>query len=650
MARTDVPTVAAGTERAFSVVVPADELRTPEAFAVLPISIEVVQEGASASIGMTRTFLAWNSRKEFEPIQVATLMPVTLDPVVELFSQDQAVRDAAWVRVLGPTSRLTRLAEGTAGSPVTLAVDPAVFGPAVDATTAGSSGTPATPTPTPTTTPTPTRTTSTTAPGASSAATTTPAPAATTPTPTGTPTGTDGTTAGSDAVVSGLASQLATTLRDRDVVALPYADADVAASGAISPTNGPVRSLVSRSSVVADVLGTPARSDIAWPVDGLLPAGREKALQTIWSGTTVKKVAGIVVDQRAITAASPYTPSARRVATGGTRLLGYDARLSAQLPKRSDPTPVLATQRYLAESLVLLGERAGTPRSTFVVAPRTYDPDAQALAAFLSATSNVPWLEPVDAVSLLTDRDSERVIAQQRPAKQPPSAAPAPTLTTARLSQMTTQRSTMLSVAEVLEDGEVFAATYGELLDELTSTRWRWDRLGWATLGTSVSADITAATRAIRVVPRSVNLLAERGTLQVTVVNGLDYVVDDIRLKLVPNNPRIQIIEQPGPITIEPGSRAIVPVQVAAVAAGKAEINAYLTTADGTLIGSPAVIRVQANPLDAAIYWVGGTLVGIVLLAGIARTVLRGTSRIDEIEDIEAVTAAHAAGEDMDPR
>ena len=58
----------------------------------------------------------------------------------------------------------------------------------------------------------------------------------------------------------------------------------------------------------------------------------------------------------------------------------------------------------------------------------------------------------------------------------------------------------------------------------------------------------------------------------------------------------------------------------------------------------------QANPLDAAIYWIGGILAGLVLLAGIARTVLKGTSRIDEIEDIEAVTAAHAAGEDLDLR
>jgi hypothetical protein len=654
VAETGLATVAAGAERPFTVDVPAAELRTPEAFAVLPISVEVVQEGASVPIGMTRTFLAWNSRKEFEPIQVATLMPVTLDPVVALFSQEQAVRDAAWERVIGPNSRLTRLVEGTKGRAVTLAVDPAVFGPAVDTTTPGSSGSSGSagssgssgPSGTPTTSTTPAATPSATTPTTSPAPTSTPSGGATT----GTGASGAGAPAGPDAVVSGLADELAASLGGRAVIALPYADADVAASGAINPTNAPVRDLVSRASVVADELGRPVRADIAWPVDGLLPNGREKQLQTIWAGTKVKKVAGIVVDQRAITTDSPYTPTARRVATGGTRLLGYDARLSAQLPKRSDPTPVLATQRYLAESLVLLGERSGTPRSALVVAPRTYDADPQALSAFLAATSSVPWLEPVDAASLLTDRGSERAVAQQRPTKQPPSAAPAPTLSTARLAQMTTQRSTMLSVSEVLENGEAFAATYGELLDELTSTRWRWNRAGWTALGTSVSSDITAATRAIRVVPRSVNLLAERGTLQVTVVNGLNDVVDDIRLKLVPNNPRIQILEQPGPITIQPGSRAIVPVQVAAVAAGKVEINAYLTTADGTMIGTPAAIRVQANPLDSTIYWVGGILVGIVLLAGIARTVLRGTSRIDEIEDIEAVTAAHAAGEDMDPR
>ena len=402
---TTLPDVAAGSEASFTVVVPAAELRTPQAFAVLPISVEVVQQGASRPVGMTRTFLAWNSRKEFEPIQVATLMPVTLDPVVALFSQEEQVRDAAWAKVIGPGSRVSRLVEGTKGSRVTLAVDPAVFGPAVDVAAPSTGGSGASPGPRGSTG-TPTTAAPSGTPSDTGSALPHPVPSAT-PVPSAAPT-TPETSAGPDPVVSQLADQLAAALRERPVIALPYADADVGASGAINPTDASVRALVGRSSLVAEKLREAARGDVAWPADGLSPNGRESQLKTIWAGSTVKKLAGLVVDQRAITADSPYTPSARRVAAGGTRLLGYDSRLSAQLRKRSDPTPVLSTQHYLAESLVLLGERAGTPRSTLVVAPRTYDTDPAALAAFLEATSSVPWLEPVDATSLLIDRPSAR--------------------------------------------------------------------------------------------------------------------------------------------------------------------------------------------------------------------------------------------------
>jgi hypothetical protein len=208
---------------------------------------------------------------------------------------------------------------------------------------------------------------------------------------------------------------------------------------------------------------------------------------------------------------------------------------------------------------------------------------------------------------------------------------------------MAEQRDTLLSVSSVLRDGAEFERTYREVLDELASTRWRYQPGSWVTLSTSVARDIRAATSAIRVVPRTstINLLAETGTLRITVENGLDYTVQDIRLRLVPDNPRIRIVEQPAPLTIGPSSRTNVPVEVAAVAAGRAEIRAFLTTADGTQIGSPASIPVAANPLDSTIYWVGGVLVGLVLLAGVVRAVVKGTSRVDEIADIEAVTAAH---------
>jgi hypothetical protein len=668
---TTLPSVAAGQTRTFTAKIPWRQLRSDAAFAAVPISVEVVQQGASQPTGTTRTFAAWNGRKEYVPLKVATVLPVTLDPDVELFSRDDTARESAWQRAIGSGSRVERIITGTRGSHVTLAVDPAVLGTAApdgqtgpgSSPTGTATGTPSTPTGTAGGAPTPGSTSSSpgtatgssgtpapdsTTPGTTGGAVpTTPAPTATTPTPTGQPTQSPASRA-----IAQLGETLGGQLRGRDVWALPYADADIAATVGTAPANSLVRDLVTRAAGLAQRLGQPVRSDIVWPVDGLLPAGREQGVRTLLSTTPVKKPAGIVVNSAAVTKASPYTSGARRVATGGTRLLAYDPRLSALLPKRSDPSPVLATQRYLAESLVLLGERAGTSRSVLVAAPRSYDPDDAGLASFLAATASAPWLESVDPASLLTDDGTDKAEVQARPTTAVASAAARPVLSPARLAQMAEQRDTLLSVSSVLRDGEQFERTYREVLDELASARWR-DRPGsWGALAGSVAADVRAATSAIRVVPRTttINLLAENGTLRVTIENGLDYTVEGIRLRLVPDNPRIRVVAQPDPISIGPESRTNVPVDVAAVAAGRAQIRAFLTTADGTMIGSPSTIPVSANPLDGTIYWVGGVLVGLVLLAGVLRAVLKGTSRVDEIADIEAVTAAHQTLGDADDR
>ena len=661
---TALPGVAAGQTRTFTATVPWRQLRSDDAFAAVPISVEVVQQGASQPTGSTRTFVAWNGRKEYVPLKVATVLPVTLDPDVDLFSRDDATRETAWERAIGAGSRVERIVTGTRGTSVTLAVDPAVLGTApaggqapTGPTSTGSptpSGTGTSATPGPTGTPAPNGTT----PGTTSGTTpTTPSPTGTAPTPaptptsSATPTGQPTQSAAAQAIAR-LGDTLRSQLSGRTLWALPYADADIAATVGTAPANSLVRDLVSRAAGLAQRVGQPVRSDIVWPVDGLLPGGREQGIRTLLSATPVKKPAGIVVNAAAVTKPSAYTPSARRVAAGGTRLLAYDPRLSALLPKRTDPSPVLSTQRYLAESLVLLGERAGTQRSVLVAAPRSYDPDEAGLASFLSATASAPWLEPVDAASLLTDSGSDKAEVQSRPTTAVASAAARPVLDAGRLRQMADQRDTLLSVSSVLRDGEQFERTYREVLDELASARWRDRPTSWGTLASSVATDVRAATSAIRVVPRTstINLLAENGTLRITLENGLDYTVDGIRLRLVPDNPRIRVVTQPDPISIGPGSRTNVPVEVAAVAAGRAQIRAFLTTADGTVIGSSATIPVAANPLDGAIYWVGGVLAGLVLLAGVLRAVFKGTSRVDEIADIEAVTAAHQTLGDADDR
>ncbi|MBB2987247.1 DUF6049 family protein [Terracoccus luteus] len=629
----DIADIPASGRTTFTLTTDAGAVRSDRVFAALPVSVEVVQEGASTPVGVTHSFLSWHVRKEYDRLQVATAVPLTLDPDVDLYSGDPTTRDAAWTEVIGPTSRVQRIVDGTKGAQATLAVDPSLFGPETPPAIGTPSGSPSSTS----TTPTPSTSAPSTPPP--SGATSPPASAPTSGTGTATSTATSTATDGADGdgarsrTEAALTSALVGSLRGRELWALPYADADMAATVDSDDTNGLVRDLVDRARIVSDTVGQPVRDDVVWPVDGLLPPGREAALRTLLSGTAVGRAAGVVVDERAVTSASTPTPSARRVASGGTRLLAYDPVLSSLLPTRADAGSALPVQRYLAETLVLLGERPGTTRSVFVTAPRNYDPDPATLSAFLAAVSSAPWVDPVDPAALLEDSGGDQASAAETPVQPVTSAAPKPTLSAGRLANLAAQRSRLQDVAAVLADGQAFERTYREVLDELASARWRWQPDSWNVLSNTVARETTAATSAITVADQSVNFLAEQGSLQVTVENGLPFAVAGVRLVLAPTNPRMQVVEQPGAITVAPGSKRTVRVPVVAVAAGRADIRAYLTTEDGTPIGSPAVISVSANPLDGRIYWVGGAVVALVLVAGVGRALLRGTSRIDEIAD-----------------
>ena len=57
VATTRLPTVRPGQSTTFSLTVPWQSLSTDDPFAALPISLEVLQEGATEPIGMTRTFI-----------------------------------------------------------------------------------------------------------------------------------------------------------------------------------------------------------------------------------------------------------------------------------------------------------------------------------------------------------------------------------------------------------------------------------------------------------------------------------------------------------------------------------------------------------------------------------------------------------------
>ncbi len=125
--------VDAGTSAPFSITIAPGRLQLGRAFGIIPVAIQV-RDSASSTSEYTHTFVGWQRTKQYEPVRLALVAPVTLSASAALFDTDAATRTAAWKSELDPGGRINRILDGTdvdgpAGPvPVTWAVDPGVLG------------------------------------------------------------------------------------------------------------------------------------------------------------------------------------------------------------------------------------------------------------------------------------------------------------------------------------------------------------------------------------------------------------------------------------------------------------------------------------------------------------------------------------------
>ncbi|HEV7146030.1 MAG TPA: DUF6049 family protein [Pedococcus sp.] len=563
LASTTLPTdLGPGATAPFQVKIPDLASQGPAMYGALPISIE----SGTASV---RTFAGYQVIKQYQPMSIAWAVPMTLDPDAELFGPDGANRELAWTQAVGPQSRLSRILDATAEAPVTWAVDPTL-------------------------------------------------------TPSLLPGSVDTSPATSQEHL--LRAALEGRIRDgasrHTPWVLPDTDADIAALVDAGGGQSLAASLVSRAAPVAQALG--GRADVAWPSDPRTTSSTEGALSRLFHATGL---AGEVTSasQRAV-GPSGGTPAAAQRSTSGVPLLAYDAGLSALLARTTaGDEGVLSTQQFVAESAALLNELPGTQgRSVFVVAPRTYDPDPTAARTFFAATASIPWLTTTTTDAELS---AARTAAPTEGAPvtlsaQPSTAAP-PVLTSARLVGLEQTLDTVHGISQVREDGATFARTWARATEQLASTRWRSAPPGWSTVNRRILAATRQTTTAVKVLAGTINFLADSGRLQITITNGLDVPVRNIKVTVDASNPRLRIDSQPPVLRIGAGSRATVNVGVTALAAGIVPLRTTLTTPDGTVIGQGADVEVRVTPTGSWVYWALGGLAGVVLLLGIIRSFTR---------------------------
>jgi Family of unknown function (DUF6049) len=529
-------------------------------YGALPLSIEV--DGSSV-----RTFAGYQRLKQYVPVSIAWAVPLTLDPDPNLFGATGDTRETAWAQALDPTARLHRVIDATEDAPVTWAVDPTLTpGLLPDPVDTGAPGSRE-------------RTLRTTT-----------------------------------------QSRIATLAGSHGPWVLPDTDADLAAVAGQESAQGLMRGLVERSAEVAESLG--GRADIAWPADGAYTTPREAALRRLFR---VPALAGQVTSASTrATTVEGATPGAVQRSQSGLALLAYDDALSALLARTTTgPEAVLSAQQFVAESAALLNELPGTTgRSVLVAAPRSFNPDPQAAARFLTTVGAIPWLTPQTTDQQLTAARRALPSAAAAPVTRPTvaPASPPPVLTAARIRQLEATVRTVRGVAQIRDDGEAFAGTWTRAAEQLASTRWRTAPTTWNTLSGRVQAAAAQTTTAVKVSASTVNFLADSGRLQITVTNALDVPVENVKLTVEASRPLLRIDSQPAVLRIGPRSQTTVNVSVTAVAAGAVPLRTTLTTPDGTIVGQGADVQVRVTPTGSWIYWALGGVAGIVIALGIVRS------------------------------
>jgi len=606
------PSLAPDAVAAFTLIVPATAISHRESFAVLPVSVDVVGTTSDAAsqevvLGSQHTFLPTLSAiKAYEPLSIAWLVPLTLDPDPALFGVDSAARTAAWTKAIGPGSRLDGVMTGTDSTQVTWAIDPAVLGPPREPVAPDASTTPA-------------PTTSTAAPTQGSGTPTDPVAEATT----------------------ALATRIRTAALRHPIWSLPYADPDLAALLPLPSGTRALEALISQPSTLDAAVGS-TRSGIAWPVDGTLTTTRENQLRRAYSSSGLDAA---VVSTSTRTTHSGYTDDASRKSTGGLPLLAYDQGLSRTFAQTSAiASGAITTQLFLADSLALLGERPGTrSRSVLVAAPRAFAGDPSVLGSFFAAIAKAPWLTPTTTDQLLAaagtaspDAPEVGTSVTPSPTTTSPTTSPAPPdplspgrspLTQARLQDISRTALAIDGVASIRDDTQAFRVRWTDAQQQVLSSRWRGHGRGVTVINAATKAAIQSVSSGVRVVPSSVNFFADRGVLQVTVVNDLAVPVHDVHLTLNPGQPRLRIDQQAGPLRIGAKSRTNVKLNVTAIAAGLVPIEAVLTTSNGTPLGQNASVNVRVQPTSTWIYWVLVGLASIILVLGVYRSLRRGTTR-----------------------
>ncbi|MFI5677111.1 DUF6049 family protein [Streptomyces cellulosae] len=597
------PKLTPGVAEPFSISVPVDELDLGDSgvyqFAV-SLSGQTSAQPWKQVLGMERTFLPWQSGEADPKTKTTYLWPLisTVHMTAETGSNEQQTPvflDDDLAKELSPGGRLDQLLSLGKDLDVTWVIDPDLLA-SVDAMTR----------------PYQVRTGDTTRAG----------------------------TPEEQALASHWLAELQGAVADKEVVALPFADPDLAA---LAHNGTSVTGSLSHLNEATDVAATTVRTvlhvtpstDFAWPVDGAVDPSIVKVATSAGADRVIARS-----DSLQETGSLTYTPSAARPIGGGTTAVVADARLSTafqgDLMRASAST--LAVQQFLAQSLEV---NLQTDRQrSIVVAPQRMPSarQAQAMAEALTALQSANWSEPQKLTAAAAAKPDPAATTTVPSGSKYPSSLRKQELPRSAFQEIATTQDKFDNFKVVLSYQYRVVTPFGRGMNREMSTSWR----GRATEATGFRSDVVTyldgLTDQVQLIDKSETKLSGRSaTIPVTVQNDLVQGVDHLMLRLTSLSPkRLEIgggaySEQQ--VKVSGGHSQTVKFSTTAKANGQARVIAQLYTEDGRKYGEPVSFDVKVTEITATVMLVIGGGFLLLVLAGFRMYTQRKRAAAREAEE-----------------
>ncbi|WP_250288322.1 DUF6049 family protein [Streptomyces atroolivaceus] len=451
----------------------------------------------------------------------------------------------------------------------------------------------------------------------------------------------DTTVAGTNqAIAKKWLTDLQAAVKEGKVVALPFADPDLAS---IAHRGKNVSGALSHLQTATEVAGTTVETvlhvkpstDFAWPVDGAI----DPSVVDVATSAGAHKVIARS-DSLEETRGLPYTPTSARPIGGGTTAVVSDHRLSTaftgDMSKAGAST--LAVQKFLAQTLAVTEQAPDNERSIVVAPQRTPTAaQAQTMARALQALTAEHWTQPLDLTAAADQKPDAQATTKVPRASQYPKKLRSQELPTQAFQDIRTTQNSLNSFQIILTQPDRVVTPFGNAINRSVSSSWRGRPLEAQRYRDAVHTYLQGLTTEVQLITKTdVTLSGRSATIPVTVQNKLVQGVDHLVLRLTSNNAtRLKLNDGKAvaqePVEIAGGHSQSVKFDASANANGQAQVTARLFTTDGAPYGEEMTFTVKVSEVTPTVLLViaGGLL--LLVLAGIRmythrkRTVAGGT-------------------------